>query len=688
MYLPFDIETVQVNTKAIRDKKSKKKPDKMFTPYGSVIVSYQLGDRFYENPGTFSPKFCSDTVTLPSYGDSLMSDEVLEEIFDPKSIKLIHNAYFEQSFMYEFHGQMIPKFEDTMLAAKHIMFCAMSKYTPEDPEEDDDQASDEVFRTYELKELARQRLGMDVSPYDAIKKTYKNIGNVTSLLYLKMYNNKDLFGLFKQYALADNEYTPPLWDAVTKHELWPKARGAYHADKETLAYLVKMSSRGLKISEAETVKQAELAGSLMAVRKKQLEDLVGRPVKINGNKDAGQALVDLGVPLKDKDKDGHYYTNKQVLNSLQHLEPVRLLKEARQLLTNETKFLQWLRYADVNGRIHPTYRVFGADHGRMSCHDPNLMGMTKRGVSDIHKELKPRKCFIPEDGFDFYMFDYSQQELVGAAYVTNSKLMIKEIKEKIDLHSLRATETFGELVNKQTATPEYWNGDTEKANTIKKYRDTQKNGNFAMAYECGYRRLATTLAQADGVSVESMLPIAKKMHGVFHAAYPEMKAASAICKERLLTDEQLLADHERFRALMIKTRQWNPEFKGRKYAYRGYVQGIFGQLWSPPDPSKHYRALNALISGPFTGHLTKWCIRKIMTDFAKRGLQSFIILPVHDELIFQVKHGEEDVVLPLIKKHMEFCPKITKRVPLTVEATKGLGNLADKKSIEVSNDIG
>jgi len=76
-----------------------------------------------------------------------------------------------------------------------------------------------------------------------------------------------------------------------------------------------------------------------------------------------------------------------------------------------------------DGRIRPNFNSAGTVNGRYACSKPNLQQIPKDSankpwVQDV------KSCFIPEDGYQLWEFDYSQLELrLGAAFGNDTKLL-------------------------------------------------------------------------------------------------------------------------------------------------------------------------------------------------------------------------------------------------------------------------
>ena len=80
-------------------------------------------------------------------------------------------------------------------------------------------------------------------------------------------------------------------------------------------------------------------------------------------------------------------------------------------------------------------------------------------------------------------------------------------------------------------------------------------------------------------------------------------------------------------------------------------------------------ALNTPIQGSSSDIIKKAMI-EIYDEFKKEGLQSKMLIQVHDELLFNVKNDEKEKVRKIVTNIMENTYKLS--VPLKVELNEGI----------------
>ena len=80
-------------------------------------------------------------------------------------------------------------------------------------------------------------------------------------------------------------------------------------------------------------------------------------------------------------------------------------------------------------------------------------------------------------------------------------------------------------------------------------------------------------------------------------------------------------------------------------------------------------AINSPIQGT-AADIIKMAMIKINDIFIKEGIQSKLVLQIHDELIFDVKNEELEKIINIVKYEMENIVKL--KVPLKVSTDTGI----------------
>lgn len=109
----------------------------------------------------------------------------------------------------------------------------------------------------------------------------------------------------------------------------------------------------------------------------------------------------------------------------------------------------------------------------------------------------------------------------------------------------------------------------------------------------------------------------------------------------------------------------------------GYVKTLFGRRRYLPDIRSANATVRSLaernaVNAPIQGTSAD-IIKKAMIGVDRRitesGMESRMVLQIHDELVFDVRQGEEEELKKIVTMEMENVMKLT--VPLTVECNYG-----------------
>jgi DNA polymerase-1 len=109
----------------------------------------------------------------------------------------------------------------------------------------------------------------------------------------------------------------------------------------------------------------------------------------------------------------------------------------------------------------------------------------------------------------------------------------------------------------------------------------------------------------------------------------------------------------------------------------GYTETIFGRRRPFPDLSSPNRVLRenaerAALNSPIQGSaadIMKIAMTSVEADIAAKGLESRMLMTVHDELIFEVADGESEVLEQVVRDRMANAAELL--VPLDVQIGRG-----------------
>jgi DNA polymerase-1 len=269
------------------------------------------------------------------------------------------------------------------------------------------------------------------------------------------------------------------------------------------------------------------------------------------------------------------------------------------------------------GRVHTSYSQTVAATGRISSSDPNLQNIPIRTEMGRHV----REAFVPKEGWVLFSADYSQIELRIVAHYSQDPGLMKAFVRGEDIHRRTAADIFEVSVDEVTA----------------EQRSRAKAINFGLHYGMTERGLADRL----GISVEEA--------GDYISRYFERYPAVRDHIDRLVREAT-----ERGSVTTVLGREI--QIQGLKSAMR------------PRLEQARREAINRPIQGS-AADLLKKAMVAIHRRLGEQGLQSRMILTVHDEVILEGPEEELDTVKALVTKEMEEA--IPLAVPVKVNTSAG-----------------
>ena len=346
--------------------------------------------------------------------------------------------------------------------------------------------------------------------------------------------------------------------------------------------------------------------------------LAGREFNINSPKQLGEILFDeLGLPVVKKTKTGSS-TDTRVLEALasKHDLPAHIL-EYRGLTKLKNTYVDSLpRMVDpVTRRIHSHFNQAATATGRISSSEPNLQNIPIR--TETGRRI--RAAFVAPPGFKILSADYSQIELRVLAHITGDATLLDSFARGLDIHARTASEVFG--VALKEVSPEQ--------------RRAAKTINFGIIYGMGPHKLAGELKIKQATAKHYIENYLAKYPGV--RRYMEEITAQAASSGHVTT--------------LLGRRRSIPEIASRNFNEREGAKRI---------------AINTPIQGSAADIIK---IAMVHIHEKMRGMQSRMILQVHDELVFEAASGEIEDLTSLVVDGMESAFPL--KVPLTVEV--GLG---------------
>ena len=441
----------------------------------------------------------------------------------------------------------------------------------------------------------------------------KNQGNMRDLPPASVY----------EYACEDADITLKLKNKLEKELDENNVRKLFEEiEMPLIPVLAYMERNGVRI-DTEALKETSRHFTL---RMKQIEEevyqLAGTEFNIASPKQVGEVLFDrLKIVEKaKKTKTGQYVTSEEVLESLRGKHEVvgKILEHRglKKLLGTYIDALPQLINPET-GRIHTSFNQTVTATGRLSSSNPNLQNIPIR--NEDGKEI--RKAFIPDDGCIFFSADYSQIELRIMAHLSGDPHMIEAFQKGQDIHAATASKIYKVPLEEVT----------------REQRSKAKTANFGIIYGISVFGLAERL------NVDRKE--AKELIDGYFENYPHVK--------EYMNESIRIARERGYIETIFKRKRYLPDINSRNAVVRGYAER---------------NAINAPIQGS-AADIIKVAMVRIYQRFLKEGIQSKMILQVHDELNFSVLPEEQEKVKQIVIEEMESAYKM--KAPLLADSGWG-----------------
>ena len=393
----------------------------------------------------------------------------------------------------------------------------------------------------------------------------------------------------------------------------------YEMEMPLVSVLMEMEQEGIAIDATALVEYSKELDEALIDLDEKIKTFAGTDFNIDSPKQMGEILFErLKISAKaKKTKTGQYATSEDILEKHKHDHPIiPLILEYRQLRKLKSTYVDALpTYCDRNdGRIHTNFMQTVTATGRLSSNNPNLQNIPIR--SEKGREI--RRAFVPRDKDHKLMaVDYSQIELRIIAALSEDTNMIQAFRDGLDIHAATAAKVYG----------------IELAAVTREQRSAAKAVNFGIIYG----QSAFGLAQNLKISRTE----AKQIIDAYFLQYGTIKTYM----DRVISQ----AREEGYVETIMKRRRYLPDINSANAIVRGYAER---------------NAVNAPIQGS-AADIIKMAMIAVQNEMKKAKVKSKMILQVHDELVFDIHHAEEELMQELVRKAMEKAVNLA--VPMEVE---------------------
>ncbi len=326
----------------------------------------------------------------------------------------------------------------------------------------------------------------------------------------------------------------------------------------------------------------------------------------------------LGLSRKRRGKTG-YSTDARVLQAIRHEHPViPRIERWRELTKLAQTYLDALpQLLGSDGRLHTTFNQTAATTGRLSSNNPNLQNIPIR--TELGREI--RSCFVAEEGKLLVSADYSQVELRLLAHIAGEDVLKDIFRRGEDVHTATACRVFG-------VTPEQIDpGMRSKAKMI----------NYGIVYGLSAWGMADRL----DIPQEEADEFIRR----YLAGFP---AVARFIEETIAQG----TEHGYVSTLFGRRRQV-PELRARRWELRKQGERF---------------AVNMVIQGT-AADIMKVAMVRCDHALDDAGLETRLILQIHDELLFEGPPDEAEQVKRIACDEMRAAFEMDP--PLAVEAGVG-----------------
>lgn len=427
----------------------------------------------------------------------------------------------------------------------------------------------------------------------------------------------------RDYACEDADVTLKLKNILEKEIEKNDLKKLFYEIELPLIYvLADMEYTGVLLDTKALKESSDTLTKNMSDIEQEIFALADFEFNINSTKQVGEVLFDRLkiVDKPKKTKTGQYTTSEETLESLKDVHPIvsKILeyRSLKKLLSTYIDALPLL-IDKHDKKVHTSYNQTVTATGRLSSSNPNLQNIPIRDAQG--KEI--RKAFIPDNGCTFYSADYSQIELRIMAHLSQDPHMIEAFNSGEDIHAATAAKIYKTPIGEVT-------GDM---------RRKAKTANFGIIYGISVFGLAERLSIPRSES--------KILIDGYFESYPKVK--------EYMDNIIVQARETGYVETILGRKRFLPDINSRNTTVRGYAER---------------NAINAPIQGS-AADIIKIAMNNIFERFEKDGLQSKMILQVHDELNFNVVNDELSHVEQIVIEEMEKAYKLS--IPLKADSGTG-----------------
>jgi DNA polymerase I-like protein with 3'-5' exonuclease and polymerase domains len=480
-----------------------------------------------------------------------------------------------------------------------------------------------------------------------------------------------------RYGCSDAICTELLVDLSLPELLPLKANFTYLVEKHTAQVVRQMERTRTKIDRA-------IVAQVLEEAEKELQDLDHKIKELAKSRNFpdfnpastaqlseflfGAKYLDI-EPKPQMTEGGQYKTDADTLESMLEENPdappvLQWILHFRQIQRIIGTYLnRFLSDSDAQDQLRFNFNQTGAQTGRFTAPagepDHGFFGGPIQGIPARDDPKKPkvagslRRVFVARPGYTLVKCDYAGQELRVVANVSGEPLWINEfVNGSGDLHTLTARAFF----NVPEGTP-----------VTKIQRNAGKTANFALVYGGGVQ----AVRRATGVDKHE----AARQKAAFDKSVPTFTRWLKGQHEAVKKNLGIRTAYQRWIAIPDA----NLKAGGTFLTSNGKEMPVDVQMAKKIQASCERKAVNFPIQGA-GADIMKISLTRLTKELCKKGWLRLrggddsvrMLMTVHDEIVFEVRHDRLEEAVPLICETMESPTKDNWKVRLVVEPLIGL----------------
>ena len=366
-----------------------------------------------------------------------------------------------------------------------------------------------------------------------------------------------------------------------------------------LVYVLReCEKQGVKLDTRKLEESATRIRADAARLEREIWEIAGEEFMIGSPQQLAEVLfVKLGLSRKRRGKTG-FSTDARVLAAIRgEHEIIPKIESFRELSKLAQTYLDALpHWIGDDGRLHTTFSQVTAATGRLSSINPNLQNIPIR--TETGREI--RACFIPEPGNVLISVDYSQVELRVLAHIAGEDVLRDIFKRGEDVHTETAAAVFSLPPEQLTV------GMRSKAKMV----------NYGIVYGLSAYGLA------------DRLQIEQEEAQEFIDRYLQRFPAVA----QFMKDAVEQAEQHGYVSTLFGRRRQIPEIRARNWQTRKLGERL---------------AVNTVIQGT-AADIIKVAMVRSHDALRAAGLETRVILQIHDELLFEGPEAEAEQATEIV----------------------------------------